>query len=98
MKAFKVAAYASTPGWLAGIFAIIPMLAWLALIGALYGLYLLYLGLPRLMRVSEDKAIGYTVLVVVVQIVLYIVVAFVVASLVATFFGAAMMVAPGARY
>src|SRR5690606_29428743 len=50
LKAFKVAAYSMTPGWIAGIFGIIPMLGWLALIGGLYGLYLLYLGLPRLMR------------------------------------------------
>ncbi len=87
LKAFKVAAYAQTAGWVCGIFQIIPMLAWLGFIGALYGLYLLYLGLPRLMRVSEDKAIGYTVVVIVVQIVLYFVVAMVVATLVASFFG-----------
>ena len=43
------------------------------LIGGLYGLYLLYLGLPRLMRVTEDKAVGYTVVVIVVQIVIYFV-------------------------
>ncbi|HWT12674.1 MAG TPA: Yip1 family protein [Allosphingosinicella sp.] len=98
VKAFKVAAYAATPGWVAGIFNIIPMLAWLALIGALYGLYLLYLGLPRLMRVSEDKAVGYTVVVVVVQIVLYFVAAFLVGMLVLSFFGAAMMTAPVTRY
>lgn len=98
VKAFKVAAYAATPGWIAGIFNIIPMLGWLALIGALYGLYLLYLGLPRLMRVTEDKAVGYTVVVVVVQIVLYFVAAFLVGMLVLSIFGAAMMTAPVVRY
>jgi len=99
VKALKVAAYSSTAGWVAGIFGIIPMLGWLALIGSLYGLYLLYLGLPRLMRVTEDKAIGYTVVVIVVQIILYFVFAFVVGLLVASFFGAAMMAsAPVVRY
>ncbi len=99
VKAFKVAAYSATAGWVAAIFNIIPMLAWLALIGALYGLYLLYLGLPRLMRVTEDKAIGYTVVVIVVQIVLYFLVAFLVGMLVLSFFGAAMMAtAPVVRY
>jgi hypothetical protein len=101
VKAFKVAAYSSTAGWVAGIFNIIPMLGILALIGSLYGLYLLYLGLPRLMRVSEDKAIGYTVVVVVVQIVLYIVVALVVGALVAAFFGSMLMAGgavPTVRY
>ena len=97
VKAFKVAAYASTAGWLAGIFGIIPMLAWLALIGALYGLYLLYVGLPILMRVTQDKAIGYIVVVIVVNIVLYFVIAMLVATLMATFF-ATMMPGPVVRY
>lgn len=87
VKAFKVAAYASTAGWVAGIFGIIPALGWLALIGALYGLYLLYLGLPLLMRVAQDKAVGYVVVVIVVQFVLYFAVAMLVGMLVASFFG-----------
>lgn len=90
VKAFKVAAYSATAAWLAGIFGIIPMLGILSILG-LYSLYLLYLGLPRLMRVSEDKAIGYTVVVIIVQIVLYVLVAFIVGALVAAFFGAAIM-------
>lgn len=88
VKAFKVAAYASTASWVCGIFQILPMLAMLALLGGLYGLYLLYLGLPRLMRVSDDKAVGYTVVVIVVQIVLYFIVAMIIGALVVSFFGA----------
>lgn len=87
LKAFKIAAYASTAAWVAAVFNIIPMLGILGLIGALYGLYLLYLGLPRLMRVPEDKAVGYTVVVVVVQIGIYFIVGMIVGALVATFFG-----------
>lgn len=98
VKAFKVAAYSATAGWVAGIFNIIPMLGFLALIGALYGLYLLYLGLPRLMRVSEDKAVGYTVVVVVVQIVLYLVIGMIVGALVASFFGLGAMTGGVVRY
>jgi hypothetical protein len=96
VKAFQVAAYSATAAWLAGIFQIVPMLAMLAILG-LYSLYLLYLGLPRLMRVADDKAVGYTVVVIVVQIVLYFCVALVVGALVATFFGA-MIIAPVVRY
>ena len=69
-QAFKVAAYASTPSWIAGIFAIIPQLSWLSIIGGLYGLYLLYLGLPLLMRSAVDKALGYTVVTIIAAIVL----------------------------
>jgi hypothetical protein len=82
VKAFKVSAYTATAGWVAAIFNIIPMLGILALLGSLYGLYLLFLGLPRLMRVPADKAVGYTLVVILIQIVLYVVVAVVVGVLV----------------
>jgi Yip1-like protein len=82
VKAFKVAAYSATAGWVAAILQIIPMLGIVALLGSLYGLYLLFLGLPRLMRVAQDKAVGYTLVVILIQIVLYVVVALVVGVLV----------------
>jgi hypothetical protein len=56
IQSLKVAAFAPTPLWLAGIFDLIPALSILALLG-LYSLYLLYTGLPILKRVPEDKAI-----------------------------------------
>ena len=77
IQALKVAAYSATAGWLAGIFAIIPMLGILGLLG-LYSLYLLYLGLPVLMKAPQEKAMGYTVVVIVAGIVLAVVVATVV--------------------
>jgi hypothetical protein len=72
-QALKVAVYSYTPGWIAGIFHLIPGLGILVILG-LYGLYLLYLGLPRLMKCPEDKSIGYTIVVVVCAIVLYFVI------------------------
>jgi hypothetical protein len=84
VKAFKVAAYSWTAAYVAGIFAIIPALAWLGLVG-LYSLYLLYLGLPRLMRSPEDKALGYTALTILAAIVLWFVVGLIVAALVGAF-------------
>ncbi len=86
IQAFKVAAYAMTASWLAGIFGIIPALGILAILG-LYSFYLLYLGLPRLMRVSQDKAIGYTVLVIVAAIVVWVIVGYVVSQLTISMFG-----------
>lgn len=97
LKAFKVAAYSATAAWLAGIFGIIPMLSILSIVG-LYSLYLLYLGLPRLMRVADDKAVGYTVVVIVVQVLLYIVVAVVVGTLVVAVFGPPIVTVPVIRY
>jgi len=69
IQALKVAVYSATAGWVAGIFSLLPTLALLgAVVGGLYGLYLLYLGLPRLMKAPEDKAVIYTAVVVVVTI------------------------------
>lgn len=49
----------------------------------MYGLYLLYLGLPVLMKVPQDKALGYTVVVVIVAIVLFVIAGMVVGALAA---------------
>jgi hypothetical protein len=69
IQALKVATYSSTAAWIAGIFAIMPGLRMLGILG-LYSVFLLYLGLPVLMKATKDRAIAYTVLVVVVEFVL----------------------------
>jgi hypothetical protein len=69
LQAFKVAAYSFTPAWIAAVLNIIPMLGVLAIIGALYSIYLLYLGLPRLMKAPQEKAVPYTLVVIVCGIV-----------------------------
>ncbi|MFL5401621.1 MAG: Yip1 family protein [Gemmatimonadales bacterium] len=73
VQALKVAAYSSTAAWVAGIFALIPGLRLLTILGA-YSLYLLYLGLPVLMKSPRDKALAYTAVVVLAAIVLFMVV------------------------
>ncbi|WP_312165212.1 Yip1 family protein [Phenylobacterium sp.] len=73
LQAFKVAAYAGTASWVAGIFQIYPPLAILGLLG-LYSLYLLHAGLPRLMKTPAGKATPYTIAVIVAAIVLAIIV------------------------
>ncbi|MGE0830111.1 MAG: Yip1 family protein [Hyphomonadaceae bacterium] len=66
-QAYKVAAYSGTASLLAGVFAIFPPLAWLGLVG-LYSLYLLWVGLPKLMNTPEDKKVGYFATVLVIAI------------------------------
>lgn len=73
-QALKVAVYSYTPAWIAGVFNILPALGILALLGALYGLFLMYLGLSRLMKSPEDKTIGYTVVVVICALVISVVI------------------------
>ncbi|MFI4975214.1 MAG: Yip1 family protein [Caulobacterales bacterium] len=80
IQALKATVYAYTAAWLAGVFGVIPVLAILSIVG-LYSLYLYWLGLPRLMKVPEDKAVGYVivsiVVTIVVEVVLYAVVGFI---------------------
>jgi len=72
INALKLVAYSATAGWVASIATIIPVLGWIvAIVGSLYGIYLLYLGLPVLMKCPEDKTVVYMVVMVVVYIVLY---------------------------
>jgi hypothetical protein len=58
-QALKTAAYASTAGWLAGVFTLVPGLQVLVILG-LYSIYLLYLGLPVMMQAAADRAGAYT--------------------------------------
>lgn len=73
LKGFKLAAYSATAAWLAGIFTLIPALSPLGLIG-LYSVYLLYTGVPVLMRVPKEKALVYTVALLVAAVVAGIVI------------------------
>lgn len=63
-NAVKLSVYSHTPLWLAGIFLLIPGLNFLLILGV-YGVYLLWTGLPLLMRVPEQMALPCAVVVTV---------------------------------
>jgi len=93
VQALKTVAYAWTASWIAGICVIIPWLGWLiAIAGAIYSIYLLYLGLPSTMKCPPEKAAGYTAVSVIVAIVLSWIVALIVGGVIgaAVYGGAAM--------
>ena len=81
MQALKLMAYASTAAWLAGIFQLLPALGMLSLLGGLYSLYLLFIGLPVMMKSPEDKSLGYTVAAILCAIVVTFVVGVVAARI-----------------
>lgn len=83
VQAFKVAAYAPTASWVAGIFALVPMLALLGIVGGLYSLFLFYKGIPKLMKTPEDKALPYTAVVIIIAIVAALVMGMVSSSVLA---------------
>ena len=66
LQALKATGYAYTASWIAGVGLILPGVAGLiALAGAIYSVYLFYLGLPSTMKVLPERATGYTAVVVI---------------------------------
>jgi len=62
-QSLKLAIFSSVPGWLAGVFLLIPGLWIVNVMIGFYGLYLLFLGLPVVMDVHRSKCGVYTALV-----------------------------------
>jgi hypothetical protein len=62
-SAFKLAVYSYTPVWLAGIFLLAPGLRFLGLTG-IYGAYLLWIGVPQLMKAPVPSVTTYTAVIV----------------------------------
>jgi hypothetical protein len=85
VQALKAVAYAWTASWIAGIAVIVPWLGWLiAIAGAVYAIYLLYLGLPYTMKCPPEKAGGYTAVSIIIAIVLSWIVALIVGGVIGT--------------
>ena len=59
LRAFKLMAYSATPLVLVALFTLMPGAAWLGLLALAYALWLLWQGLPRLMRCPLDKRVPY---------------------------------------
>ncbi|TFW36196.1 Yip1 family protein [Massilia horti] len=73
IQALKLAAYAYTPAWIAGVLLLLPSLSSLVLLVSLYGFYVFYLGVSPMMQVPKDRAIGFTAATIACAIVLAIV-------------------------
>ncbi|HJT07691.1 MAG TPA: Yip1 family protein [Stellaceae bacterium] len=79
--AFKLIAYAATPGWIGGIFRLAPGLAVLSVLMSLYSIYLIYTGAQAMLAVPEDRALGYTATVVFVAILVLVATAVIITGL-----------------
>ena len=77
LQAFKVAAFYPTAVWVAGVLTIIPMLGLIVLLAGIYALYTLYLGLPQLMRVPQDKTPGYFIVTLIVAIIVFVIIGYI---------------------
>ncbi|MBI1361988.1 MAG: DUF1282 domain-containing protein [Alphaproteobacteria bacterium] len=61
-QALKVSAYSITAAMVAGIATAVPALGIIALIGAAYSLYLLFIGAPKLMKPAPESATNYSII------------------------------------
>lgn len=84
VQSMKLAVYAMTPAWVGGVFNLIGW-DWLGGLIGLYGIYLLYLGLAPLKRTPNDKAVLYTVVIVLVALLLNIVILGLIGAVIASF-------------
>lgn len=95
VQGLKTIAYAYTAAAVAGIALILPFIAFLiGIAAAIYSIYLMYLGLPHTMKCPQDRAGGYTAVVVIITVVLF----FVVGAIVGSVTGAGMFMRGGAPY
>lgn len=85
VQALKAVGYSYTASWIASIGLIVPWLGWIiALAGGIYGIYLLYLGLPETMQAPREKSVGYTAVSIIVAAVLGWIIALVVGGIAGT--------------
>jgi hypothetical protein len=82
IQALKTMAYAYTASWVAGVAQVLPGIGMLiVIVGGIYSIYLLYLGLPNTMKCPPEKAGGYTAVAIIIAIVLGFLTAMVVGSI-----------------
>jgi hypothetical protein len=81
-QAFKLSAYSQTATWVAGVGKLLPsaLSSVLTFLAAIYGVYLLYVGLPYTMKSSERRSAGYASVIVIAAIFLNAIMAMTVRS------------------
>lgn len=81
-ESIKLVAFANTAAWVGGIFNLLPSLSIVATLAGIYSLVLLYMGLPKIKDIPQEKVTGYFIVIIIVAIVVSIVVGGFVASIV----------------
>lgn len=59
LGAQKIAAYSLTPAFLSGVFSLWPPLWWLSLFALAAMVYIMYRGLPIVMKAPQERALSY---------------------------------------
>jgi hypothetical protein len=85
-RSLQLVVYSMTPFWVAGIFFLVPGLQPVVYVMGIYVIYLLYIGLPVLMRTPENRTLVYLIVSITVLIIVQIITAFIVALIFSLFF------------
>lgn len=89
-RSLQLVVYGGTPLMVAGLFSLIPSIAELVLIiGALYSVYVSYLGLTPMKRTPEDKKVVYLAVIYLLMLVIFSVTGAIVSLILRPFFGIA---------
>jgi uncharacterized membrane protein len=83
----QLVAYSYTPGWVAGILYAITSLSILVTIASLYGLYLMYVGLPPVKKTPQDKQVVYLVVIIIAVIIVSMILAAILGAIILGIFG-----------
>lgn len=86
-KAMQLVAYSYTPAWIGGILNIFPPLMFIGALFGLYGIYIMYLGFPHMMKTPKDKVVVYMIVTVVVLFVVYLVIGLFLSTIIFSIFG-----------
>ena len=86
-RSLQLVAYSFTPMWIGGLLSIFPAIALIGALFGIYGLYLLYLGIPKLKNTPADKHVGYFVVSLIITIVVYWILVWILHSIFLNIFG-----------
>jgi hypothetical protein len=85
MQAVKLVSYAATPWLLLGIVYIWPPAGAIVFLGGLYGLYILYLGIPILMGTPKDQHLVYLIVGIIAYFVIMVIIWWIIGAIWASF-------------
>ncbi len=80
-QATKLVAYSMTPVWIAGVLYLVPALAPLVLLAALWAVYVFYTGVSPVMKTPPDKVIPYLAVSALALVAVYVAIALLAAAL-----------------
>ncbi len=80
-KATKLVSYVYTPVFLIAVVNIVPSLTFLNILALLYGLYIVYIGLPIVLKTPQARVVMYVIATLVVTFIVYFILDLIAAGL-----------------